>query len=176
MKPVVIGVVGGKKSGKTTTIEVLTRELTKRGYKIAAIKHVPEPNFTLDKEGKDTWRYAQAGARTVISVSADEVATIEKMHVEEFSLKEVLARCRDSDIVFLEGFRKLTAERKDIFKIVVVKSAEDAAEAFKTFEPILAFTGPFSTEKLNLKSPYVDLFDHTGKLAGLIEELVDKKL
>lgn len=30
-KPVVIAVVGSKSSGKTTTIEALTRELTKKG-------------------------------------------------------------------------------------------------------------------------------------------------
>jgi molybdopterin-guanine dinucleotide biosynthesis protein MobB len=42
------------------------------------VKHIPEPNFTIDREGKDTWRYAQAGATTVVGVSADEIATIEK--------------------------------------------------------------------------------------------------
>ena len=94
MKTVVIGVVGAKKSGKTTAIEVLTKELTGRGYRVAAVKHIPEPNFTIDMEGKDTWRYAQAGATTVIGVSADEVATIEKVHIIEFSLKEILERCR----------------------------------------------------------------------------------
>jgi molybdopterin-guanine dinucleotide biosynthesis protein B len=175
MKPVVIEVVGGKKSGKTTTIESLTRELTRRGYRIAAVKHIPEPDFTIDKEGKDTWRYAQAGARTVIGVSCDEVATIEKMHVGEFSLKEILARCRNSDIVFLEGFRKVATESREVSKIAVVKSAGDAAEAVKTYESILAFTGAFSTEKLGLKPLYVDLFRHAGKLADLIEELVKKK-
>jgi molybdopterin-guanine dinucleotide biosynthesis protein B len=175
MKPVVIEVVGGKKSGKTTTIEALTRELTRRGYAIAAVKHIPEPNFTIDREGKDTWRYAQAGARTIIGVSSDEVVTIEKMHVGEFSLKEILARCRNSDIVFLEGFRKVAAESREVLKIAIVKSAGDAAEAVKTYEPILALTGAVSTEKLGLKLPYVDLFRHAGKLADLIEELVKKK-
>ena len=57
-KPVVIAVVGIKSSGKTTTIEALTKELTKRGYKIAVVKHIPEPDFTIDTVGKDTWRFA----------------------------------------------------------------------------------------------------------------------
>jgi molybdopterin-guanine dinucleotide biosynthesis protein B len=175
MKPVVIGVVGAKKSGKTTAIEVLIKELTGRGYRIAAVKHIPEPDFTIDREGKDTWRYAQAGARTVIGVSADEVATIEKVHIREFSLKEILARCRESDVVFLEGFRKLAADSNEIYKILIAKSAEDAEEAARIFEPVLAFTGHFSTEKLNLKPPYVELFEHAERLADLIEELVKKK-
>ena len=73
-----IAVVGTKKSGKTTTTENLIRELTKRGYNVAAIKHIPEPDFTIDTPGKDTWRYAQAGAKTVISVATNETVTIEK--------------------------------------------------------------------------------------------------
>ena len=36
-RPVVIAVVGSKSSGKTTTIEALTKELTKRGYIIAVV-------------------------------------------------------------------------------------------------------------------------------------------
>ena len=60
MKPIVIAVVGSKASGKTTTIEILTKELSRKGYKIAAVKHIPEKNFTIDKKGKDTWRFAKA--------------------------------------------------------------------------------------------------------------------
>jgi len=175
MRPVVIAVVGTKKSGKTATIEILTRELTNRGYRIAAVKHIPEPNFTIDKEGKDTWRYAQSGAKTVIGASADEIATIEKVHGRSLSLKEILQKCGDSDIVFLEGFRKLVAESKDIHKIVVVKSAEDVSEAVKTFEPMLAFTGPYSAEGLNQKIPYADIFKNGKKIADLIERVVGKE-
>ena len=77
-----IAVVGTKKSGKTTTIENLTRELTKRGYKVATIKHINEPDFTIDTLGKDTWRYAQAGAKTIISVATNETAIIQKTNIK----------------------------------------------------------------------------------------------
>ncbi|MDQ7032752.1 MAG: molybdopterin-guanine dinucleotide biosynthesis protein MobB, partial [Desulfonauticus sp.] len=70
----VIAVLGRKSSGKTTTIEVLTKELVKKGYKIAAIKHIPEKNFTIDTEGKDTWRFAQSGATKIISIASKEIA------------------------------------------------------------------------------------------------------
>ncbi|MCK4482606.1 molybdopterin-guanine dinucleotide biosynthesis protein MobB, partial [Candidatus Bathyarchaeota archaeon] len=69
MKTTVIAVVGSKSSGKTTIIEILTKELTKRDYKVAAVKHIPESNFTIDREGKDTWRFAQSGAKTIVSVA-----------------------------------------------------------------------------------------------------------
>jgi len=168
--PVVIAVVGSKSSGKTTTIEALTKELTTRGYKIAVVKHIPEPDFTIDTKGKDTWRFAQSGAKTIISVASDEIATIEKVKTKDFPLKEILRKCKGHDIVFLEGFREFVSRKKGIHKIVVVRSAKEVAEAAKNFEPILAFTGPYSTEKLNLKVPYVDALKNPEKIADIVEK------
>jgi len=174
MKATVIAVVGSKSSGKTTTIEILTQELTKRGYKIAAIKHIPEQNFTIDTERKDTWRFAKSGAKTVISVASNEITTIEKIDEGNFSLEEVLKKCEGSDVVFLEGFRRLVGKNRGIQKIVVVKSEEEALEALKLFEPILAFTGPYSTEELNLKVPYVDILENPEKIVDIVEKTVRK--
>ena len=174
MKATVIAVVGSKSSGKTTTIEILTQELTKRGYKIAAIKHIPEQNFTIDTERKDTWRFAKSGAKTVISVASNEIATIEKIDEGNFLLEEVLKKCEGNDVVFLEGFRRFVGKNRGIQKIVVVKSEEEALEALKLFEPILAFTGTYSTEKLNLKVPYVDILENPKKIADIVEKTVRK--
>ncbi|MEM2995551.1 MAG: molybdopterin-guanine dinucleotide biosynthesis protein B [Candidatus Bathyarchaeia archaeon] len=170
-EPVVIAVVGSKSSGKTTTIEALTRELTKRGFRIAAVKHIPEPNFTIDTAGKDTWRFASSGAKTVISVAQNEISTIEKVNTTNFSLKEILQKCRSHDIVFLEGFRLLVGKDKNIYKIVVVKSAGEASEAVENFEPILVFTGLHPIENMNAKIPYVSLLENAGKIVDMIERL-----
>lgn len=175
MEITVIAVVGSKSSGKTTTMEILTKELTRRGYKIAAIKHIPEPNFTIDTEGKDTCRFAKAGARTIVSVASNEIATIEKVDEENFSLKEILKRCEGNDVVLIEGFRKLVRKMSGIHKIVVVKSEEEALEALKYFEPILAFTGPYSTKNLNLKVPYVDVLKNPKEIADIVEKTVRKR-
>jgi len=175
LKTTVIAVIGSKSSGKTTTIEVLTRELTKRGYKVAAVKHIPESNFTMDREGKDTWRFARSGAKTIISVASREIATIEKVDVQSFSLEEILQKCKGNDLVFLEGFRRLVGKNQNIPKIVAVKSTEEALEASKNFEPILAFTGSFPTEILNLKVPYISVLENSEKIADLVEKVVGKK-
>ena len=173
--PVAIAVVGGKKSGKTTAIEILTKELTQRGYKIAAVKHIPEPNFTIDTEGKDTWRYAQSGAKIVVGVSADEMATIEKKEYANVSLNDILRRCGDVDVVFLEGFRDLVVRNKTIYKIVVVKSAKEGEEELGIFDPILAFTGPCEFRSSEKRIPYVDLKRNPEKLADLVEKIVIEK-
>jgi molybdopterin-guanine dinucleotide biosynthesis protein B len=173
MKPIVIAVVGSQNSGKTTTIEVLTRELTKRGYKIATVKHIPEPDFTIDAIGKDTWRFAQAGAKTIVAVSANEIATIEKLKTESFSLEMILQKCEGNDVVFLEGLRKLISKYEDIHKIVVVKSAEETLEAVKNLGPIVAFTGPYVPK--NNEIPYEDVLKNPEKLADLVEKVIGKR-
>jgi molybdopterin-guanine dinucleotide biosynthesis protein MobB len=174
LKTTVIAVVGSKSSGKTTIIEVLTNELTRRSYKVAAVKHIPEPNFTIDREGKDTWRFAQSGAKTIVSVSSDEIATIEKIDTTSFCLEEILRRCGDVDLVLLEGFKKLVGKNYGILKIVTVKSAEEALEASKTFKPILAFTGLHSIETLNLNIPHINVLKNREKIVGLVEKNVKK--
>ncbi len=171
----VIAVVGTKKSGKTTTTENLIRELANRGYKVAAIKHIPEPDFIIDTPRKDTWRYAQAGAKTVISVAANEVATIEKVTTSSVSLKKLLMKCRGNNIVFIEGLKKLVASKKKIPKIVVVKSKTEASNALETFKPILAFSGPYSPESLGFQVPYADGLKNPQKLADIIERAMLRK-
>jgi molybdopterin-guanine dinucleotide biosynthesis protein B len=167
-----IAVVGSKSSGKTTTIEALTRELTRRGYRVAAVKHIPEPNFTIDTRGKDTWRFANSGAKTIISVASNEIATIEKVDEENFSLKKILKKCKSNDIVFLEGFKELVSKNRSIQKIVVVKSEKEALEALKSFNPILVFTGPYSTASLKLKVPYVNSLKNPEKISDIIEKTI----
>ena len=175
MKQQVIAVVGTKKSGKTTTIENLIRELTNRGYKVAAIKHVPEPDHTIDTPGKDTWRYAQAGAKTIVSAAASEIATIEKTPVEIVKLDALIRKCKGNDIVFIEGLKKKVAKRKGIPKIVVAKTMDEAVSALEAYKPILAFSGPYSTENLNFQIPYADAKENLEKLADIVENRLLKK-
>jgi molybdopterin-guanine dinucleotide biosynthesis protein B len=175
MKQQVIAVVGTKKSGKTTTIENLIRELTNRGYKVAAIKHVPEPDHTIDTPGKDTWRYAQAGAKTIVSAAPSEIATIEKTSVETVKLDVLIRKCKGNDIVFIEGLKKRVAKRKGISKIVVAKTMDEAVSALEAYKPILAFSGPYSTENLNFQIPYADVKETSEKLADIVENKLLRK-
>ena len=174
MKTTIIAVVGSKSSGKTTTIEVLTKELTKKGYRVGAVKHISEPDFTIDREGKDTWRFAQSGAKTIVSVACDEIATVEKLDASNFPLEKILQRCKNNDVILLEGFRKLVGKNRNIPKIVAVKSIREALEASKTFDKILAFTGPHPAETLNLKVPYIDVVKNPKKIVDVVERIVKK--
>jgi molybdopterin-guanine dinucleotide biosynthesis protein len=105
-------------------------------------------------------------------VAADEIATIEKIDRNTFSLEKILQKCKNSDIVFVEGFKSIISKRKNIFKIVSVKSAKEMSEAVKNYEPIVAFTGPYSIESVDLKVPYVDVMKEPTRIADLVEKIV----
>jgi hypothetical protein len=75
-------------------------------------------------------------------------------------------------VVFLEGFKELVNKNKGILKIVVVKSKKETLEALRSSKPILAFTGPYSTENLKLKIPYVNTLENPEKIAELVEKTV----
>jgi molybdopterin-guanine dinucleotide biosynthesis protein B len=175
LKPKAIAVVGTKKSGKTTTIEGLVKELTRRGYKVAAIKHVSEADFTIDTAKKDTWRFAQAGARTIVSAAAKEIAIIEKTPLETVPLEAILEKCRGNDVVLIEGLKEDVAKKKNIAKIVVARSMDEAVNALEKYKPIIAFSGAYSTENVDFKIPYADGQTNPEKLADIVEEKLFRK-
>jgi molybdopterin-guanine dinucleotide biosynthesis protein B len=169
----IVAVVGSKKSGKTTAIENLVQGLTKRGYRIATVKHIPEADFTIDTEGKDTWRHARAGASTVVSVAPNELATIKKVDTTKYGLSEIIRNVEDDvDIIILEGFRKLIEQNSAVPKIVAAKTTNEVLEASKRCKPILSFVGPIPTEVAKLSISYIDVLKEPERLV----DLVDKKL
>ena len=171
MRPKVIAVVGKHNAGKTTTVEAAIRELRKKGLTIAAIKTIHEPGFTIDTENKDTWRFAQAGANTIVAVSPSEITTIEKVDTSNLTLDQILDRCGDVDIVILEGSKKLH-ENLQIPPIVAVASEEEAREASDSMKLIVAFTGPYPTDKSKSKIPYVDVNKNPSRLADMIIDAI----
>jgi len=121
-----VAVVGFRKSGKTTVVEGLVRELVKRGYRVGTIKHIREKEFSIDVPGKDTWRHAQAGASVTVSLAPREVATVTKRSAK---IEEVMATLQWLDFIVLEGFR----ESKGIAKIATPRTAEEAAKLVDKF-------------------------------------------
>lgn len=170
----IIAVIGGKHSGKTTAVEALVRGLVEKGYKVATVKHVSQKNFTMDTEGKDTWRHAKAGAIITTTVAANEIAIIRKGDTSHYKIEDIIKPFQtEADVIVFEGFRKLV-KTEDIPKIVAVKNKEEALEASKQFKPILAFAGPYPTKALHLKAPYFDVLRNPDKLASMIIEKIKK--
>lgn len=102
--PPAVCFVGKSGSGKTTLIERLIPALQQRGYRVGVAKHHHHATW-IDQEGKDTWRYARAGASPVSIVSKVQTAVFVQT-ADELPLDVVLARFFPGvDIVLIEGYR-----------------------------------------------------------------------
>jgi molybdopterin-guanine dinucleotide biosynthesis protein B len=112
--PVVLGVVGRPNSGKTTLIEKLIPEFTRRGLRVGAVKRVAR--FDIDMPGKDSWRHGQAGAAAYTVASASMLAFVAQCN-EESSLDEIVARYFGGyDVVVCEGYRREAPDVVEVFR------------------------------------------------------------
>jgi molybdopterin-guanine dinucleotide biosynthesis protein MobB len=97
----VLGMAGWSGSGKTTLLEGLLPRLRARGLRVAVVKHDAH-GLTLDREGKDSQRFARAGAEAVaLSSPRQSVLLIQRA----LSLEELLNGIHGVDLILLEGFK-----------------------------------------------------------------------
>ncbi|MEM3539267.1 MAG: molybdopterin-guanine dinucleotide biosynthesis protein B [Nitrososphaerales archaeon] len=171
----IVAVIGKSGSGKTSTIEYLINNLSKEGFTIGTIKHVHEPDFTIDKEGKDTWKFAKAGAKKIAIIAPKETVIINKKEDQRIELEEVINKLKEGlDLIFLEGFHSLVAKRSDIFKIITAKNEDELKTNLDgTFHPIIAITGEVAKLKPKISSleiPLIDMYSEGRRLVQLLKE------
>ena len=159
--PPVICIVGRSKSGKTTVLEKLLRELKHRGYRLATIKHHSHPGIEIDRPGKDTWRHAQAGSDHVVIAAPDRVASIRRVE-RELTLEEIVATIHDVDVILAEGYK-----RTGQVKVEVVRAAR-SSEPLCTPDELLALV---TDADIAYDVPQLGLDDANG-LADLVDTLL----
>lgn len=120
--PPVICIVGNNKALKTRLMEALIKDLKDRGLSVGALKYHKHGEFEIDIEGKDTWKYARAGADTVAITSSVKFAVIKNINVPTDIDKICEKYFGDNDIVIADGFTL-----SDKPRIIVVENKEDAA-------------------------------------------------
>jgi molybdopterin-guanine dinucleotide biosynthesis protein B len=114
MRPAV-SIVGKSGAGKTVLIERLIAEFKRRGYRIAAVKHSPG-SIDIDKPGKDSWTFAQAGSDAVVVSSPDKLVLIKTVDHDP-KLEEIFHVVGvEFDLVLVEGFRKGKAPKIEVHR------------------------------------------------------------
>ena len=99
----IVTIVGYSDSGKTRCMVELISILTRKGYRVASAKHCHD-GFTLDTEGKDTWKQKRAGAVTTLMSSRTSIGVIAD-HEAELSLEQLCVRyVHHADILLAEGY------------------------------------------------------------------------
>ena len=101
-------------SGKTTLIEKVVPLLKARGLRVAVIKHASK-GFDLDRPGKDSWRFQEAGADMVLLASPERIALMKKLDAA-LPLAELERMVPDADIIIEEGFKREGKNRIEVFR------------------------------------------------------------
>ena len=111
----IVSIVGKSDIGKTTLLEKLLPELTRRGYCIATVKHDVH-GFEVDREGKDSWRHKKAGAHTVVLSSPQKVAVIRDVE-RDLTLEEIREKfIQDVDLIISEGYKSDIQPKIEVFR------------------------------------------------------------
>jgi molybdopterin-guanine dinucleotide biosynthesis protein B len=136
----IIGLAGWSGSGKTTLITRVIPVLVQRGLKVATVKHAHH-EFDIDRPGKDSWLHREAGASEVAVVSSRRWALIHELRGEpEPPLAEILAKLSPVDLVIVEGFKRHTLPKLEVFRAAVGKPLlypdDDCIVAIATDAPL----------------------------------------
>ena len=119
----VVSFHGYSGSGKTSLLVKIIPLLKARGYRVGVIKHAHH-GFDIDIQGKDSFRFSEAGSDIVALASPEKLAIIEKTE-RDCSLKQLVPMIADKvDIVLVEGFK-----HQGTFKLDVAKYNEKDAES-----------------------------------------------
>lgn len=144
-----IAICGFSNSGKTTLIEKLVSKLS-RSFKIAAIKHDAH-HFEVDKKGKDTYRFVESGARSVLISNDQKYCWQSYKSLNELELGQLLL---DEDLVIVEGHKK-----SNISKLVMIDQDE------------LIIPHLESNEISNIEGIIVSTHEHLAKYKSLYQKV-----
>lgn len=150
-------IVGYSGSGKTYLIEQIVKYLVNKDYKVGVVKSIHHPGFGIDIEGKDTTKYAEAGAELVGFVAPESSGIIYRYPLYE---KEIFNLFEDNvDYVILEGFKDVNF----VPQVILLKDINDL-EVFKNNSTI----GIYSRE---IDVTNNDLYVEYDEIPSLLEKL-----
>jgi len=160
-QPPIVSIVGRAKIGKTTFLVKLITELTRRGVKVAVIKHTVH-TFDFSQVGKDTWKHTDAGAQIVALSSPKELVITQPIdhELEIDAIAATLTTMQNQvDLILTEGYKRAHKPK------IEVSRRERGTEPVSRLEDIIAIV---SDHPITLDVPRFDLDDAVG-VADLIQ-------
>lgn len=136
-----ISVIGYSNAGKTTLIEKLVPALKKKGFRVGTIKHSVHSS-RFDMNGKDSWRFYEAGADTVVLSSADHIAVFKRKEQKDggkySELPGLTAWFNDVHIIIAEGYKRANHPKIEVYR--ADRSASPACGKDKTIFALVSGT------------------------------------
>jgi molybdopterin-guanine dinucleotide biosynthesis protein B len=158
-----VGIIGYKKSGKTSLLMNLARELTARSHTVSSVKH---SSCALDLPGTDTALHRRF-VHQAAAIAPEESAIFFR---ESMNLEEMFNYLK-ADIVLIEGFKG----EKTYPKIVCLRPGDDIRTLLDGLE--ICIVGARPAGQIDLNVPFIDAesdgvpaSDGISKVADLVEE------
>lgn len=162
----ILTVNGITRSGKTTTVEAIIKELKKRKYSVGSIKDIHFEAFTMDRENTNTFRHHQAGADMVVAkgVHETDVLIYKALDIER------IFDFFDHDWLICEG-----VENANIPKIITGCETFDVES--KLDDTTIAISGVISNQNQDYNNLKVYHYEKDIKdLADYLEKVVPHRL
>lgn len=158
----VFSIAGYHRTGKTTVVVELIKELKKRGFKVASIKDIHAEDFSMEDKDSNSWKHWEASRDTVIARGLNE--TYQIWH-KQLSLNEMLAHL-EADYVVVEGMRSVALPR--------IICAENQTQLDELVDgTIFAISGIYAND--NNKYKHLPIFKSVEEISQLAD-LVEKKV
>jgi len=175
----VIAFFGRKNSGKTTIVCKLLKSL--RGKSVLVFKHISKPDFEIDREGTDTWKFFNSGARMVVGSSTNKLAIIARSNdiINPLGALRALKMLGfDFEYVLIEGFHNLLGKNEKIYKVILTKNIPDLQELYNECarERLVAIVlNGISKDKIEPFISNIPIYDisEIDELANMIKKLED---
>lgn len=161
----IIMVKGFSKTGKTTTVTALIKELRGRGYSVGTVKDIHYQGFAMDQPGTDTWKHTGAGAERVTALGLKET---DILFSRRMNIDAVLKYYKE-DFVILEGDSGV-----DCPVVLTAKTPDDIEK--RMTDRVIAISGIISSELDTWRGiPVIDCTKEVAKMADLIEKATAKE-
>jgi len=149
LKPVIIGIYGFSNTGKTKLITELIIYFSKLNYKVASIKQSDKP-YNIDRVGKDTYKFAEAGSNAISFLTKDQTLFIFKDEMKLNNCIEYILAYKYYDLILVEGvqdkfIQKIRIGNKSLLKNTIF-----------TYDNNLNKIQSFIANKLNERCNYLD--------------------
>jgi molybdopterin-guanine dinucleotide biosynthesis protein B len=160
-------VIGTTRSGKTTTIENIIKEIKRRRFSAGSIKEIHFEGFAIDTRGTNTYRHRAAGAELVTARGYEET---DILYQEKLPVEDILKHYTQ-DYVIMEGVTGFNAP--------VILCAHDAADIEKHkdkeyFDRVFMISGVAANSKDRTLNgiPVVNSGDDIVRMVDIITEKV----
>jgi len=157
----VIGFIGYSNTGKTTLIEKLIPLLIARGLRVSTVKNAHH-GFDMDRPGKDSFRYRQAGSAQVLIATSERWALLTEVRGGPVPLEALIAQLAPCDLVLVEGFKS----EGHFPRIEVRRTTNAEPPIFPHDANVIAVAADHA---IDTALPVLDLND-AAKIAGFIVE------